>query len=360
MRTLDLAKKLIEFKSTLENKQQTQAIVQFVKEYVESETKPQLHSTIYTYNEFETLIIATKSLKNPKLTFYAHLDVVEGPEKSFIPKVEGDKLYGRGAGDMKGAAASLINAFIKLANSNPELDICLLLPTDEESGGQNCTKPLLSEYGFRTECILMPDSGSGLDTLITNQKGILFTEVEFFGKSSHGSRPWEGHSAIQELFDYAEKFKSQFPKPTTEYYSTANPSIISGGDSFNSVAQKAHLTLDIRTASKKDTQQTIELLKSLDSPHAKHNIRFQDSAFQIDPNHKYLQKIKEITEKITGKTVELKKEHGGSDGRFFQEYDIPCLVNGVAKKHTHGDDEYALIPEINMLEEIAIEFAKTF
>ena len=34
---------------------------------------------------------------------------------------------------MKGPAASLINAFIQIVNDNPDADICLFLPTDEES-----------------------------------------------------------------------------------------------------------------------------------------------------------------------------------------------------------------------------------
>jgi len=360
MNTIDLALKLIEFESTLSNPSETKKLLNFVEQYVDQNTNCNLQIEKFTHNEFETLIISTKSTKNPKLTFYAHLDVVAGPSKCFKPFTKDGILFGRGAGDMKGPAASMINAFIQIVNQNPNLDICLLLPTDEESGGHNCIKPLLDTYGFRTDCVIMPDSGSGLDTIITNQKGIIFTEITFHGISSHGSRPWQGNSAIQMLFDYAKNFQENFPKTQSEYFSTANPSIISGGEAFNSVAEHAKLTLDIRTANIDDHKQVIELLKSMDSDIIKHQNKFIDAAFEVSNQHPYLLLAKQVTEKIIGKPVEFKKEHGGSDGRFFQNYQIPCIVNGVDKKHSHGENEQSSIQEIHQLEEITIEFTKQF
>jgi succinyl-diaminopimelate desuccinylase len=360
MTTLDLAIKLIEFESTFSNPKETKKVLNFVEDYVTTKCKDKLLVDTYSHNNLDTLIISTKSLKNPKLAFYAHLDVVNASKKCFKPYVEDDTLYGRGSGDMKGPAASLINAFIDLVNQDPTLDICLLLPTDEESGGQNCIKALLENYDFRTDCVIMPDSGSGLDTIITNQKGIIFTEVTFNGQSSHGSRPWEGISAIELLMDYYQKLVANFPEARQEYFSTVNPSIISGGKSFNSVADKAQMTLDIRTANSSDHAAVLELLKSLDTDRITHTNKFIDPAFELPESHKYMQLAQKITQEIIGEKVDFKKEHGGSDGRFFQSFNIPCIVFGVEKKHTHGENEYASITEILQLEEFTKEFTKQF
>ena len=360
MTTLDLAVKLMEFESTFENQKETKAVLKFVKEYVLEKCHTKLLIDTYSHNGFDTLLISTKSLKNPELTFYAHLDVVSASKKCFKPIIKDDLLFGRGAGDMKGPAASLINAFIELVNTDSELDLCLLLPTDEESGGQNCIKALLKNYEFRTNCVVMPDSGSGLDTIITNQKGIIFSEVTFTGKSAHGSRPWEGVSAIELFLDYYQKLIANFPKATQEYFSTVNPSILHAGEAFNSVAEQAQLTLDIRTANLEDHNQVLELLKRLDTDRISHTNKFIDPAFEIKESHDYMQLAKKITEKVIGKEVFFKKEHGGSDGRFFQAYGIPCVVNGVEKKHTHGEEEQASITEILQLEEFTKEFTKQF
>ena len=360
MNTLDLAQKLIEFKSTYENQSQNHEILEFVKNYVTKHTNSQLLTETIENEGFQTLIIASKSTKHPALTFYAHLDVVDAPEECFTPEIKQNRLYGRGAGDMKGPAASLINAFIQIVNAKPETDICLFLPTDEESGGQKCTKFVMDNYKFKTDCVIMPDSGSGLDTIITHQKGIFFLEIQFQGTSSHGSRPWEGHSAIQELFDFHQKLQAQFPKSDPEYFSTANPSIISGGEAFNSVAANAKLTLDIRIASKQDQETLDKILTDLKKDNISYNIQFQDPAFEISKENTYLQLAKKITEEIIQKPVEFKKEHGGSDGRFFQEYQIPCIVNGVDKEGSHADHENASIQEIKQLEEFCVEFTKQF
>ena len=62
--------------------------------------------------------------------------------------------------------------------------------------------------------VIMPDSGSGLDTLITHQKGIYFLEVIFHGVSAHGSRPWEGSSATQNYLNSIKNFKVEYPNQT--------------------------------------------------------------------------------------------------------------------------------------------------
>ena len=360
MTTLDLAIKLIEFESTFTNPKETKKVLKFVEDYVTQKCQNKILVDTYSHNDFNTLIISTKNLKNPKLTFYSHLDVVNASKKCFKPYIEKDTLYGRGSGDMKGPAASLINAFIDLANQDPTLDICLLLPTDEESGGQNCIKALLENYNFTTDCVIMPDSGSGLDTIITNQKGIIFTEVTFNGQSSHGSRPWEGISAIELLMDYYQKLVANFPEAAQEYFSTINPSLIAGGEAFNSVSEKAQLTLDIRTANQTDHENILSLLKSLDTNRITHKNKFVDPAFEMPKSHQYMQLAQQITQEIIGKEVHFEKEHGGSDGRFFQAYNIPCIVNGIQKEDTHGENENASITEILQLEEFTKEFTKQF
>ncbi|MBT6142990.1 M20/M25/M40 family metallo-hydrolase [bacterium] len=361
LNTIELAKELIKFKSTPHNLEEIHNVTKFVLDYVQKHSKTALQTKILEKNGYPTLIIATQSVKKPALTFYAHLDVVPAKNNDFTPVVKDNKLYGRGSGDMKGPAASLINAFITLVNSNPNYDICLFLPTDEESGGHNCCKHAIETFGFRTKCVIMPDSGSGLDKIITNQKGILFAEVKSTGLSSHGSRPWEGLNAIEQLLDFYQKLKQKFPKPESlNYYSTCNLSQIEGGETFNSVAANASLTLDIRTANKKDKKSIIAFFKRNNTKEIQIQTKFNEQAFEVSRHNKFLQLAKSVTESVIKKKVTFNKEHGGSDGRFFQKIGVPCIVNGVAKEQTHADNEYAGIKEIHQLEEFTVEFTKQF
>ncbi len=361
LNTIELAKELIQFKSTPYNLVEINNVTQFVLKYVQKHSKTKLKTKILEKNGYPTLIIATQSVKKPALTFYAHLDVVPAKDKDFTPVVKANKLYARGSGDMKGPAASLINAFITLVNASPNYNICLFLPTDEEAGGHNCCKHAIEKFGFQTKCVVMPDSGSGLDKIITNQKGILFTEVKSTGLSAHGSRPWEGLNAIDQLVDFYQKLKQNFPKPESlEYYSTCNLSQIQGGETFNSVAGNASLTLDIRTANKKDKKAILAFFKQNNTKGLSIKPKFNEEAFEVSRHNKFLQLAKSVTESVINKKVTFAKEHGGSDGRFFQKIGATCIVNGIAKKNTHADNEYAEIKEIHQLEEFTIEFTKQF
>jgi succinyl-diaminopimelate desuccinylase len=46
----------------------------------------------------------------PCVVFHGHLDVVPGRPEQFEPRVEGDRLIGRGAYDMKGGLAAMMCA----------------------------------------------------------------------------------------------------------------------------------------------------------------------------------------------------------------------------------------------------------
>ena len=46
----------------------------------------------------------------PIVVFHGHLDVVPGHSDQFQPRIEGDRLYGRGAYDMKGGLAAMMRA----------------------------------------------------------------------------------------------------------------------------------------------------------------------------------------------------------------------------------------------------------
>ena len=69
------------------------------------------------------------------IVFNGHVDVVSGKPHQFIPRVEGDRLYGRGAADMKGGVVAMMEAFIALNCSKLNCKVMLQPVSDEEIGG---------------------------------------------------------------------------------------------------------------------------------------------------------------------------------------------------------------------------------
>jgi succinyl-diaminopimelate desuccinylase len=104
----------------------------------------------------------------------AHLDVVPAPPYQFQPRREGDRLYARGAQDMKLSALALAQVFREQAGRLP-YPIALQLVTDEEVGGWDGTLHQL-EQGVHGEFVIIGEH-SGLD-IVTESKGITWQPCE--------------------------------------------------------------------------------------------------------------------------------------------------------------------------------------
>src|SRR3712207_1362913 len=68
----------------------------------------------------------------PTIVLHGHLDVVPAHAEQFDPKIDGDRLYGRGAYDMKGALAAMMTATVEVAERT-DVRVHFVCVADEES-----------------------------------------------------------------------------------------------------------------------------------------------------------------------------------------------------------------------------------
>src|SRR5262249_47422769 len=103
-----------------------------------------------------------------------HLDVVPGDPGQFQPRPDGQRLYARGAQDMKVSALALAQVFRDLAAGLP-YPMALQLVTDEELGGHNGTRYQL-EQGVIGDFVIVGEY-SGLD-IVADSKGLLHAKLQ--------------------------------------------------------------------------------------------------------------------------------------------------------------------------------------
>ncbi|MDI1352580.1 MAG: M20/M25/M40 family metallo-hydrolase, partial [bacterium] len=134
-----------------------------------------------------------------KLWLVAHIDVVPADPNMFTLAVKDHRIVGRGVLDMKLGVAYYIEFLKELGASNlKNYDIGVMLTSDEEVGGMNGVRYLLDEQGYRGKIGFLPDGG--FDWKIEEAaKGILWIKIKVHGVASHGSRPWLGVNAINNL-----------------------------------------------------------------------------------------------------------------------------------------------------------------
>jgi len=139
--------------------------------------------------------------------FNSHHDVVElghgWTRDPFGGQIEGDRIYGRGACDMKGGlAASIIAAEAFLATC-PDFAgaIEISATADEESGGFGGVAYLAQQGRFdpaRVQHVIIPEP-LHKDQICLGHRGVWWAEIETHGRIAHGSMPFLGDSAIRHM-----------------------------------------------------------------------------------------------------------------------------------------------------------------
>ncbi len=137
--------------------------------------------------------------------FNSHHDIVEvghgWTRDPFGGALEGDRIYGRGACDMKGGlAASIIAAEAFVAcHPNHAGRIEISATADEESGGYGGVA-YLAQHGYfaHVDHVIIPEP-LHKDSICLGHRGVWWAEIETEGRIAHGSMPFLGDCAVRHM-----------------------------------------------------------------------------------------------------------------------------------------------------------------
>ena len=127
-----------------------------------------------------------------RVVLHGHLDVVPGRAEQFEPRVEGDRLIGRGAYDMKGGLAAMMCA---LQGRAPTQDArARALRVRARRGVRGGRRALDRRRSSRAGCAATSRSPASRPTCTSasQAKGVLAMRIEVRGRAAHGSTPWLG------------------------------------------------------------------------------------------------------------------------------------------------------------------------
>ncbi|KAF0820513.1 Acetylornithine deacetylase [Bacillus sp. ZZV12-4809] len=290
--------------------------------------------------------------------FNGHVDVVSGKEEQFIPAEIRDKIYGRGAADMKAGVAAMMCAVKELKNMPIGVKIQLQIVSDEEIGGFNCSG-YLAEQGYRGDFVICSEPtqlGIALEA-----KGVIRLDIEIEGDPAHGSRPWEGINAIEKAFEIHQKLlELPFAKESSEFF--PHPSInlakINGGDVYNKVPEKCVMSYDIRYLPQQNHEEIIKQIEDITDGEIIMNMFSKPLVTERD--NPFILMLEPIVEKYTEDKAVFFGQHGSADTVFFANYGIPAIEFGPTGMNWHGDKEYVLPHSIHLYEKMLIGFAMKF
>jgi acetylornithine deacetylase/succinyl-diaminopimelate desuccinylase-like protein len=296
-----------------------------------------LHVMRYNFNGFSSLVATVvKDSKAPKVMLTGHTDVVPAPAELFYLREENGKWFGRGVYDMKFALASYMDIVDRLAASGTlqQYDFGVMITSDEETGGQEGTRRLV-ETGYRPGICVLPDGGQDWN-IETLAKGLSYGHIYVNGKTAHGSRPWEGDSAIFRLMELLQELRTFFGDMSFNT-NTLNVGLIDGGEAINQLPSKAHATLDIRYIKHSDRPAIYDkILQLCEKYGAEYTEEFYDVPCITDLEHPLVKPFAESIQRVTGHAVSGTMSMGGSDARHLAKANIPAILT-----HPEGGSQHA-------------------
>jgi succinyl-diaminopimelate desuccinylase len=259
-------------------------------------------------------IVEMKGRSEKKLLFCGHMDTVspgalEWDYSPFSGELVGNKLYGRGASDMKSGLAAMFLALesIYLENIVPEYTLVFLATAGEEVDSCGARTYLEHHDLTNVEALIIGEPTNG--KVVIGHKGALWIEITTHGKTAHGSMPDKGINAIEKMTKVIQlveklKLKWNFSDQTLGKSSLA-VTTIHAGIQTNVIPDSCTISIDIRTVPPQSHQ---EIFLELQNQLNELTIDDPEFSFQL---LKQLDRPSILTEKtspIIQKALQLKRQ----------------------------------------------------
>ena len=309
--------------------------------------------------------------QSPALVFAGHTDVVPpGPEEQwtslpFQPTIRNNRLYGRGAADMKTSVAAMTIACENFVRSHPDHkgSVALLLTSDEEGDAVDGTAKVIDQLLIRNEkidwCVIgEPTSCNTLgDTLKVGRRGSLSATLQINGLQGHVAYPQlaknpihEFAPALHELAQLNWDCGNQYFPATTFQISNIN----AGTGAANVIPGVCVVEFNLRFSPEVTEQEiTNKIEQLLNSYELDYAIKWHLSGnpFYCEPAQ-LARACEQAIQETLDITPELSTSGGTSDGRFIAPTGAQVVELGPVNESIHKVDEYIELDAIEKLTEI--------
>ncbi|MEE8121013.1 MAG: ArgE/DapE family deacylase [Anaerolineales bacterium] len=323
-------------------------------------------------------VVGAHRPQNPRgksLILNGHIDVVPtGPldmwtTPPFQPRIEGDWMYGRGAGDMKAGLAINVYALDALARLGykPAADVYLQSVIEEESTGDGALACV--QRGYRADAVLITEPAG--DMLASANVGVIWLQIEVRGRPAHAARSAEGFNAIEACYpimDALRVLKERWNADKHPAYTEVDHPInfviskIQGGDWTSSVPSWCRF--DVRLGIYPDKavegcQQEIEeaIMNAVkvypflaENPPRLTYHGFRTPGYVFPRGTQFELSLRKAHETVFQESLDSFPSTALTDARIFGLFhDQPVLVYGPIAENIHAFDERVSIGSIRRI-----------
>jgi acetylornithine deacetylase len=305
------------------------------------------------------------------LLLNGHTDTVghEGYDRPLEPRVEGDRLYGRGSFDMKGGTAAALWACARAAGLELAGDVVVTAVCDEEFasiGTQAAAESLRADAAIVTE----PTS---LELCVAH-KGFAWLEIDVAGRAAHGSQVQLGVDAIAKtgrVLTGIEDLGRELAAGNAHRLlgtGSLHASLIEGGQELSSYPERCLVQLERRTVPGEDAALVEEQVRRLvaraagEDPELRAEVRttLVRPPFEIAEDAEIVRLVRAHAERALGRAPAIVGWAAWMDSAILAGAGIPTVIFGPAGAGAHETLEWVDLASVERCADVLTAVAAEF
>lgn len=303
------------------------------------------------------------------LILCGHVDTVgvDGMADPFTPRHQDGRVYGRGAQDMKGGVASMIDAARALAAHAWSAGRLIVAAVVDEEFASLGADALVTRWSADAAIVTEP---TDLQVSI-GHKGFAWLDVHTHGRAAHGSRPAEGRDAILRMgrvlhaLEALDRQLQAAPRHPILGTGSLHASTIAGGAEWSSYPARCTLQLERRLtrgetgdAALNEVRAILQALRAADPEfEAEAGLRFWRPPYEVDASHA-LPRGLEAAARAAGIATAVGGMSFWTDAAVLASAGIPAVLFGPGGAGLHGTGEYVNAADVIACRDVLASFAR--
>jgi acetylornithine deacetylase len=289
------------------------------------------------------------------LLLCGHIDTVnvEGMPGAHAPRVDGDRLHGRGAYDMKSGVAAALIAAREAARAGLRGDVLVAAVADEEHaslGVQEALRNVQADAAIVTEPTELE--------LVVAHKGFVWIEVEVSGVAAHGSRPHLGVDAIVKagpVLTGIGTLDAGLGERTHPLLGrgSVHASVIEGGVELSSYPARCVIGLERRTLPgetgadiEREVEQLLDACRAVDPDlQAEQRTLLVREPFEVPEDSEIVSAVSVAATEVLGRPPKIAGASYWADAAFIAAAGIPTVMFGPSGEGAHAIEEWVSLAD---------------
>lgn len=361
MNLQEVAAQLIKFRTETGNMREIERCMNFIRQQAEP-----LGAEVEIYRKdalAPVILLSNGKYRDFDVLVVGHIDVVPAADPMFVPYVKEGKMFGRGSLDMKSFAAVGLNSLEYVLKQQLPLKFGVLLSSDEEKGSFGLEAFLQDNPDLKSKIVLDVDVAGDIGKIVARCKSPVFVKLFSEGKEAHGSTPWEGIDANEQLMQVWQNIRTRYPyfckkmpKPADTWIDTVHFARIEGGAVANVISNHAEAMLDFRLTEKSSLGELEQNLQQAMVDGVSYQIVSAGRPVVMDENNPYIRDYKQTAEQYLNRPLEFEYIGGATDSRAFAERGSVVIMHSGSGDGMHAAGEYAVWETVEQLAEIQKRF----